>query len=793
MTAQPNTVPQAPSGPDRARAFVRMHKRALAEAEVARVVVGATALVVAVGSVLACLGGASALLVDNLQELVAAGGGAVGLWVASRRCEGPTRRLLGSLAISLGTTCLGMLAWDMAPMAGTALEDAGDILFVASVGFGVVAMLRAIFGGLGRGELVGVATDTLILFLAGIAVVASAWEGSEVAAAARMASVGAVLLVAATGGCVFALITRRIAPARAGPWPLFVGAAILGVSWLLWIGDPAAPTTVGLSDFLFSAGILLIAYGGVTWDATQSDNPVFERLSQVFAAGLPVVAILTSLTLVAVTDGPVFFDLVGLATAGVIVTAAGRQLYLYFRAAQAREAERQAGQRLAAEIGERGATLLSLQRLLAGPTIEETAREVCREALRLEGIDVAIIRAYPAEGGVVPLAVEGLGPRAAALVGQPLHDHWAAVVRSFGRGGPWEWMLGDEEDSPYHATLEELGVRATVNAPLRWNDAVVGDIGLGTCSPERAASLEERLPTVEEFAVVVAALLGPALAEQDRAAALRRAIAAVLAARAFHPVFQPIVDLASSETVGYEALTRFDSGERPDLCFANAWSVGLGADLELATLEDAVATARRLPAGRWLNLNASPRLLADPERLREIIGSADRPIVVEITEHEVIEDYQALRTAVAGLGQDIRLAVDDAGAGVANFAHIIELRPDFVKLDISLVRGVNTDLGRQAVVAGMRHFARTAGCRLIAEGVETEEEARTLVGFGVELGQGYLLGRPEPVEAWAGIQADRSGPRPRTPAAVRSGLGRATHGPRKTQQSHLQIHRAIAP
>jgi EAL domain-containing protein (putative c-di-GMP-specific phosphodiesterase class I) len=127
--------------------------------------------------------------------------------------------------------------------------------------------------------------------------------------------------------------------------------------------------------------------------------------------------------------------------------------------------------------------------------------------------------------------------------------------------------------------------------------------------------------------------------------------------------------------------------------------------------------------------------------------------VLEVTEHEVVEDYQALRKAVIALGPDIRLAVDDAGAGVANFGHIIELRPDFVKLDISLVRGVNADLGRQAMVAGMGHFARTTGCRLIAEGVETEEEARTLTEFGVECGQGYLLGRPEPVDVWAGVPA----------------------------------------
>ncbi len=147
-----------------------------------------------------------------------------------------------------------------------------------------------------------------------------------------------------------------------------------------------------------------------------------------------------------------------------------------------------------------------------------------------------------------------------------------------------------------------------------------------------------------------------------------------------------------------------------------------------------------------------PRLLADSERLREILCSTDRPLVLEITEHEVIEDYAALREAVGAVGQDIRLAVDDAGAGVANFGHIIELRPDFVKLDISLVRGVNADLGRQALVAGMRHFARTVGCRLIAEGVETEAEARTLTGFGVEFGQGYLLGRPSPVDVWAGAR-----------------------------------------
>ena len=105
--------------------------------------------------------------------------------------------------------------------------------------------------------------------------------------------------------------------------------------------------------------------------------------------------------------------------------------------------------------------------------------------------------------------------------------------------------------------------------------------------------------------------------------------AAILAARAFHPVFQPIVDLEGGEVVGYEALTRFDSGQRPDLCFADAWSVGLGPEMELATLEAAVEAGKRLAPGVWLDLNVSPRLLADPQRLRPVLWAAERPLVLE--------------------------------------------------------------------------------------------------------------------------------------------------------------------
>ena len=210
-------------------------------------------------------------------------------------------------------------------------------------------------------------------------------------------------------------------------------------------------------------------------------------------------------------------------------------------------------------------------------------------------------------------------------------------------------------------------------------------------------------------------------------------------------MFQPIVDLHDGRIVGYEALTRFDDGTRPDHRFADAWTADLGAELELATLDTAITLARGLPAGRWLDVNVSPRLLGDPGRVRPVLAKADRPLIVEITEHDPVADYRALRAALGLLGGSVRTAVDDAGSGIANFAHIVELRPDFVKLDIGLVRGVNVDLGRQAMVVAMRHFARTAGCRLIGEGVETDAEARSLAALGVDFGQGYFYGRPETV------------------------------------------------
>jgi EAL domain-containing protein (putative c-di-GMP-specific phosphodiesterase class I) len=147
--------------------------------------------------------------------------------------------------------------------------------------------------------------------------------------------------------------------------------------------------------------------------------------------------------------------------------------------------------------------------------------------------------------------------------------------------------------------------------------------------------------------------------------------------------------------------------------------------------------------------------------------------VLEITEHEAIGAYEPLRAASARLGTDVRFAVDDAGAGVANFNHLVGLRPDFVKIDASLIRGVDTDLSRAALVVGLVHFAAAAGCQVIAEGIETEAEGATVAGLGVLLGQGFLLGRPAEAATWRSTRQPRSNQEKRPSPARRTRRGPA--------------------
>jgi EAL domain-containing protein (putative c-di-GMP-specific phosphodiesterase class I) len=265
-------------------------------------------------------------------------------------------------------------------------------------------------------------------------------------------------------------------------------------------------------------------------------------------------------------------------------------------------------------------------------------------------------------------------------------------------------------------------------------------------SVEPAAYTDEHVVAMTlagNIAAIATARVRDAVPEGRQLAAEREEIRSIIAAGAFATVFQPIVELESRTTIGYEALTRFADGTPPDVRFAQASASGLGLELEAATLEAAFRASEALPANVLLNLNVSPALVLAGEPLGGILRQWGWQTILELTEHTAVDDYGALRAAIARLGPSVRLAIDDAGAGFASFRHILELAPQFVKLDRAIIAGLDADPARQAFVAGMRHFAVTTGCGLIAEGIETEEELATLRSLGISLGQGYYLGRPE--------------------------------------------------
>ncbi len=407
---------------------------------------------------------------------------------------------------------------------------------------------------------------------------------------------------------------------------------------------------------------------------------------------------------------------------------------------------RAAQARLAHDAQVRAVLIETVTSIGPDSSLREAAQRVCEALVTLPGIDGAAVEAFVGETDVEVIARTAPPMRHPSIPGERIEPERARYLRE--RAGHGAWAESWEPGAPRHGRTPRgrEGLRAAAYGPIVHDHHVDGILNITTADPEFARALLDAMPDVLALTATTSALLAERLHAYRRGIDVRERIEQLLASRAFHPVFQVIVDLGTREAVGYEALTRFDSGDRPDLVFADAWSVGLGAELELATVERAVNAARSaLPPGLWIDINVSPRLLVELPGLGEVLSEAGRPVVVEITEHEAVGDYRAVRKAVRGLGRDVRLAVDDAGAGVANFGHIIELKPDLVKLDMSLVRRVNAHLGRQALVIAMRHFARSAGCRLVAEGVETELEAATLEKLGVEFGQGFLFGRPGPM------------------------------------------------
>jgi DNA-binding NarL/FixJ family response regulator/EAL domain-containing protein (putative c-di-GMP-specific phosphodiesterase class I) len=328
-----------------------------------------------------------------------------------------------------------------------------------------------------------------------------------------------------------------------------------------------------------------------------------------------------------------------------------------------------------------------------------------------------------------------------ALVDVKMPGSASRVVREMRRAAPGTRVVA----------LSAHGDQASVEAMLH-----AGAVG----SVVRGAPVDETLEAIDRATRGLANISGqagtwastdtgegPCRLETDEPHAGLQAgdLEAAMEPGAIRAAYQPVFELATGRVVGYEALARFDREPRrgPNFWFAAAAEAGLRERLELAAIRAHVARFAELPAPAYLSVNVSPSTAVSKELATLLLGLPMERLVLEVSEHAPVPDYEALEAGLARLrAQGVRLAVDDAGSGLTSLRHILQLAPDIIKLDISLTRGVDSDRGRRALASALIAFAGQMGIAAVAGGMETAAELATLLDLGIGYGQGFFLGRP---------------------------------------------------
>ncbi|CUU60816.1 EAL domain, c-di-GMP-specific phosphodiesterase class I (or its enzymatically inactive variant) [Parafrankia irregularis] len=326
-------------------------------------------------------------------------------------------------------------------------------------------------------------------------------------------------------------------------------------------------------------------------------------------------------------------------------------------------------------------------------------------------------------------------------------------------------VIGDARSEPQTAKsniIKDLDIGAYAVTDL--SDAQGEPYGLRACVAHRPRP--GLAPREGRFLGLIASFLQEFLIDLRRLWETRsgvwRCISRLIDTGGPRIVYQPIVRMATGQVTGVEALSRFPAdcfGRTRDTegWYADARAVDLYSELETIAIRRALAALPDLPPGVKLAVNASPSTVAhgllpltldlpDPSRL-----------IVEVTEHERWADTPDAIEAVRLLrGTGVHIAVDDAGTGYSGLEQLIALRPDIIKLDHTITRGIDRDPVRAALAAGLVVLAGKIHAKVIAEGIETVEEHDAVLAAGIELGQGYLLGRPGPLATACATSRDQT-------------------------------------
>lgn len=382
---------------------------------------------------------------------------------------------------------------------------------------------------------------------------------------------------------------------------------------------------------------------------------------------------------------------------------------------------------------------------------DETIVETLRSVRTLLGMEVAFIAEFT-DGRRVFRHVDtadGITPIVSVGNSDPLEDSYCQRVVD----GRLPELIQDACQIPEALTLPvttALPVGAHLSVPLRFRDGRVYGTFCCFCRSPDPTLNERDIRTMRLFAGVTSQLIEQQVEESSLRQALVGRLREVLDAQRFSILYQPIIQVAEHRIVGYEALTRFAAEplRAPDLWFNEAAEVGLQEAFELAAIRKALLGLIHFPDDTYLSFNVSPATLLKGSLEAVLAGFPLERLVLEVTEHASVDDYSLIAAALQPLRErGLRLAVDDAGAGYASFRHILKLQPDVIKLDISLIRKIDCDTGCRALAAALIRFAEETGSKIVAEGVETEAELRALRELKVNKAQGYLLGRPAPIEA----------------------------------------------
>lgn len=293
-------------------------------------------------------------------------------------------------------------------------------------------------------------------------------------------------------------------------------------------------------------------------------------------------------------------------------------------------------------------------------------------------------------------------------------------------------------------------LRSYVSVPVTLSDgSFYGTFcAAGLTTDKGLTGRDEALLSV--LASAAAVIIEPGVVARERRDAITARLLPVLEGTGPTVVLQPIVDLATGARVGAEALSRFPVawGTTPDVVFEEAHSVDLGHRLELQALEGAAAHLEAVEG--YVAMNVSPQTLVTPACAALLARLPAQRVLLELSEHDQVEDYAALHAALAApRAAGMRLAIDDVGAGFSSLRHIVLCSPDVIKLDRSIIDGVSGDPVLSTLVGALVEFAHGNGTTVVAEGVETLGDVETLRGLGVDLAQGWYFGRPGPAEALA--------------------------------------------